>query len=277
VTDLEEESARARLAPLLERDPIPLDEAALAIAAEEYPALAPAGYLARLDALAARVADRAGTPLRAAAALRALRDVLHGEAGLRGNAEAYYDPRNSYLSDVLDRGLGIPITLSLVYMEVARRVGLALEGVALPGHFVARLAPPAGPPVYVDAFSGELLSEEECLARHRERTGASTPGPGALPPATARQVLARLLGNLRRIHGERRDDVRLYTVLDQLLLVTPEQLDALRDRGLCAARLGAAGPARRDLEAYLAQAPGRGDAAEVQAALAGLTGKRLLN
>jgi len=159
--------------------------------------------------------------------------VLHGEAGLRGNAEAYYDPRNSYLSDVLDRGLGIPITLSLVYMEVARRVGLALEGVALPGHFVARLAPPAGPPVYVDAFSGELLSEEECLARHRERTGASTPGPGALPPATARQVLARLLGNLRRIHGERRDDVRLYTVLDQLLLVTPEQLDAI---GACARR-----------------------------------------
>jgi regulator of sirC expression with transglutaminase-like and TPR domain len=277
MTDLLEATTRARLLPLLERDPIPLDEAALAIAAEEYPALATGDYLARLDALAARVAVRAGTPLRAAATLRALRDVLHGEAGLRGNAEDYYDPRNSYLSDVLDRGLGIPITLSLVYLEVARRLGIGLEGVALPGHFMARLAPAAGPHVYVDAFSGELLSAEECLARHRERTGASTPPPSALPAATPRQILARLLGNLRRTYRERRDDVRLYAVLDQLLLVAPAQLDALRDRGLCAARLGAAGAARRDLEEYLAQAPERGDAADVHAAIANLYGPRLLN
>jgi regulator of sirC expression with transglutaminase-like and TPR domain len=270
VIDRLEGSAHARLAPLLRREPVPLDEAALAIAAEEYPALEPAVYLARLDALAGRAAVRAGEPQRAAGILRALRDVLHGEAGLRGNTEDYYDPRNSYLSDVLDRGLGIPITLCLVYMEVARRLGVALEGVALPGHFMARLAPAVGPHVYVDAFSGELLSAEECLARHRERTGASTRGPESLPAATSQQILARLLANLRRTYRERRDDVRLYAVLDQLLLVAPSQLDALRDRGLCAARLGAAGAARRDLEGYLARAPDRGDAEEVQAALLGL-------
>jgi regulator of sirC expression with transglutaminase-like and TPR domain len=277
VSDRLETSARARLAPLLRREPVPLDAAALAIAAEEYPALDPGVYLARLDALAERVAARAGAPLRAAAALRALRDVLHGEAGLRGNTADYYDPRNSYLSDVLDRGLGIPITLCVVYMEVGRRLGLALEGVALPGHFMARLARGAGPQVYLDAFSGELLSAEECLARHRERTGAATPGPEALPGATPQQILARLLGNLRRTYRERRDDVRLYAVLDQLLLVAPGQLDALRDRGLCAARLGAAGAARRDLEGYLAQAPDRGDAEDVNAALQGLDGAPPLN
>jgi regulator of sirC expression with transglutaminase-like and TPR domain len=262
-------AARARFAALVERVPIPLDEAALAIAMEEYPALDPAPYLARLDALAARVQRAIPGPLRAAPALRALREVLVDEEGFRGNAEDYQDPRNSFLNDVLDRKLGIPITLCLVWMEVARRCGIPLLGVGFPGHFLAKVGT-SGVDVYVDPFhGGDLLGADELLGRFRRRSGGRALDPRHLAPVAPRQLLARMLTNLAHIYAERRDPVGAWWVGDRLLILLPGHLDALRDRGLAAGKLGAIDAAERDLEAWLSRAPEGSDAEAVREALAG--------
>src|SRR5512140_3727163 len=201
-----ESKARTRFAAAIARDPVPLDEAALAIAQEEYPALDVEEYLARLDGLGERVARVAPAPTRAASTLGALRRVLHDEEGFRGNEQEYYDPRNSFLSDVLDRKLGIPITLSLLWIEVARRAGLELQGVGFPGHFLAKYASASGPEVFVDAFhGGEMLSADECVARYRARSGGRELDRRYLAAVTARQLLARLLHNLKRLYIGRRD------------------------------------------------------------------------
>jgi regulator of sirC expression with transglutaminase-like and TPR domain len=268
--------ARARFAALLERDPLPLDEAALAVAEEEYPRMDPEEYLVRLDALAERV--RAKAPMgRSATTLHALRKVLFEEEGHRGNEADYGDPRNSFLNEVLDRRLGLPITLSILYMEVARRVGLELLGVGFPGHFLAKYTSTSGAEVFVDAFhGGEMLSADECVARYRARTGGRDLDRRHLAAIAPRQILARLLYNLKRTYLERRDDVRAWWVLDRILLLTPGQLEALRDRGLVTARLGVPAAAERDLEAYLSRASSAPDVQEVRRVLAGLRGRRPL-
>lgn len=269
-----EGSARARFAALLERDPVPLDEAALAIAAEDTPDLEPAVYLARLDHLAERV--RARAPAGAASILKALREVLHVEEGFRGNDADYYDPRNSFLNHVLDRRLGIPITLSVLWMEVGRRAGLRLQGVGFPGHFLAKYASPGGPEVFVDAYhGGEMLSADECAARHHARSGQEL-DRRHLEGVSHRQLLARMLHNLRRVYADRKDPVGAWWVADRLLLVSPGQLEALRDRGLAAAKLGGGAAAAKDLEEYLSKAPRSGDTAEVRAALVRLRQQRPL-
>ncbi len=270
-----ESKARARFAALLERDPVPLDQAALALAEEEYPRLETEEYLDRLDGFGERVRAYAPAPFKSASILSALRRVLHEEEGLRGNERDYYDPRNSFLNEVLDRKLGIPISLSVVWIEVARRAGLALQGVGFPGHFLARYTSPAGAEVFVDAFNGgEMLSAEECLARYRARTGGRDLDRRYLAAVGPRQILARLLQNLKRIYVERRDDVRAYAVLDRILLLSPGQIETVRDRGLVAARLGGGSAAVADLEAYLARAPSAPDATEVRKVLGVLRGRR---
>lgn len=268
-----ESPARTAFAAALAKDPVPLDEATLAIALEEYPGLDVEEVLARLDALSERVRARVQGPPRAASLLRALREVLAEEEGLRGNEDTYYDPRNSFLNEVLDRRLGIPISLSVVYIEVARRAGLPLQGVALPGHFIAKYVSPTGAEVFVDAFHrGEILSVDECAARFRSRSGGRELDRRWLSGATPRQILIRMLQNLRRIYADRKDDVRTFWVLDRILIAAPGQLAALRDRGLAAARLGGPAAATRDLEAYLERLPDASDAADVRKVLAGLRG-----
>jgi regulator of sirC expression with transglutaminase-like and TPR domain len=271
-----EGKARARFAALIERDPVPLDEAALAIAEEEYPRMEAEEYLVRLDRLAERV--RAKAPVgRSSTLLHALRKVLFEEEGYRGNETNYADPRNSFLNEVIDRTLGLPITLCVLYMEVGRRAGLTLHGVGFPGHFLAKYVSPSGAEVFVDAFhGGELLSAEECVARYRARTGGRDLDRRYLAPVAPRQILARMLHNLKRTYLERRDDVRAWWVLDRILLLTPGQLEATRDRGLVSARLGVPGAAERDLEVYLSRSGTPPDAAEVRRVLAGLRGRRPL-
>jgi regulator of sirC expression with transglutaminase-like and TPR domain len=271
-----EGKARARFAALLDRDPVPLDEAALAIAEEEYPRMDREEYLVRLDALAERVRAKA-PPGRAATLLHALRKVLSEEEGYRGNDGDYGDPRNSFLNEVLDRRLGLPITLCVLYMEVARRASLELVGVGFPGHFLAKYVSPGGAEVFVDAYhGGEMLSAEECVARYRARTGGRDLDRRYLAAVAPRQILARMLHNLKRTYLERKDDVRAWWVLDRILILTPGQLEAMRDRGLVSARLGIASAAERDLEAYLAGSSGAADEAEVRRVLAGLRGRRPL-
>jgi regulator of sirC expression with transglutaminase-like and TPR domain len=271
-----ESKARARFAAAIEREPVPLDEAALALAQEEYPSLDVEEYLVRLDALGERV-RRLAPVSKAASTLGALRRVLHEEEGFRGNEQDYYDPRNSFLNEVLDRKLGIPISLSILWIEVARRAGLPLQGVGFPGHFLAKYASAGGPEVFVDAFhGGEMLSAEECVARYRARTGGRELDARYLAGVGPRQILARMLQNLKRIYIERRDDVRAYAVLDRILLLTPTQIEAIRDRGLVAARLGGGAAAAHDLEAYLARMPSAPDAADVRKVLSALRGRRPL-
>ncbi len=272
-----ESKSRARFAALIARDPVPLDEAALAIAEEEYPRLDTEEVLLRLDVLAERVRRRAPAPGRSATTLHALRKVLFEEDGMTGNETDYGDPRNSFLNEVLERRRGIPISLCVVYMEVARRVGLPLQGVGFPGHFLAKYTSPSGTEIFVDAFNGgEMLSADECVARYRARTGGRDLDRRHLAAVAPRQILARMLQNLKRTYLERKDDVRSYWVLDRILLLAPGQLEALRDRGVISARLGVAAAAERDLEGYLARAPAAADAGEVRRLLAALRGHRPL-
>jgi len=262
--------ARARFAALLERPEIPLDEAALAIASEEYPGLDIRSSQAQIDALAQSVAAKLEDlrpPLRM---LQAIQRVLRDEAHFRGNDKDYYDPRNSFLNEVLERRLGIPITLSLLTIEVARRVGLRLHGVAFPGHFLVKCAAQPGLPgeIFVDAFNGwELLGAEECTARFRAALHARAFDPAFLDAVDGRHILARLLHNLKRIYVEKGDDVRTLWVVDRLLLLQPENLEERRDRGLVSARLGGTAAAVLDLEAYLSGHPGASDVEEVKALL----------
>ncbi len=272
--------ARARFAALLGRPVIPLDEAALAIAAEEYPDLDPGPTLAALDALAAEVAARVGDlrpPLRVLQAMRA----VFREAGFHGNEKEYYDPRNSFLNEVIERKLGIPITLSILTIEVARRLGVQILGVGFPGHFLVKCPqqPGLAGEIFVDAFnSWELLGAEECTARFRAVLHGRPFDPSLLDPVDSRHILTRLLHNLKRIYVERGDDVRTLWVVDRLLQITPGDLEERRDRGLVSARLGGTAAAARDLEAYVAGNPRASDVDEVRALLRELGGRpSLLN
>jgi regulator of sirC expression with transglutaminase-like and TPR domain len=263
--------ARTRFQALIERPLVPLDEAALAVASEEYPALDVDSYLARLDALGALVRQREKPTHRAATTLKAVRDVLFQEMGFRGNEQSYYDPRNSYLNEVLERRLGIPISLSVLFMEVARRAGLALEGVGFPGHFLVKLRPEVGPEIFIDPYNGgELLSSDECLARFKSGVQGREFDPRWLQGVHPRQILGRMLHNLKRIYVEQGDDVRAFWVIDRLLLLAPDATDELRDRGLVSARLGLKPAAARDLATYLERVPTATDAAEIRELLSTL-------
>jgi regulator of sirC expression with transglutaminase-like and TPR domain len=260
--------ARARFEALLAEPVLRLDEAALALAAEEYAGLDVRACLDRLDALAERVKRRVGDDARIAARISAVREVLFEDEGFRGNEKDYYDARNSYLNQVLERRLGIPITLSLLFMEVGRRAGLPLAGVGFPGHFLVKLELGHGPDLFIDAYNGgELLTADECVARFKHLVHGREFDPRFLEAVSSRQILARMLHNLKRIYVEQGDDVRAYWVIDRLLLLNPDAMDEVRDRGLVEARLGLKPAAARDLEAYLASSPGAADAADVRSLL----------
>ena len=264
-------AARTKFQALVAGPTPGLAEAALAIAAEEYPELDATAYLAELDRLAGLVIRRSPVARRAATTLRAVREILFEDEGFRGNEKAYYDPRNSYLNQVLDRHLGIPITLSLVFMEVARRAGLVLEGVGFPGHFLVKLSPEAGPEIFIDPYNaGELLTAEECVARFKSVSQGRDFDPKFLQAVSPHLILGRMLHNLKRIYVEQGDDVRAYWVIDRLLILSPGAADEIRDRGLVSARLGLKPAAARDLETYLALQPTAADVGEIREMLATL-------
>jgi regulator of sirC expression with transglutaminase-like and TPR domain len=257
--------ARARFEALLAEPVLRLDEAALALAAEEYPGLDVRGCLRQLDAMADRVKGRVGESGRIAHRLASVREVIFEDEGFRGNEKDYYDARNSYLNQVLERRLGIPITLSLIFMEVGRRAGLTLSGVGFPGHFLTKLAPDHGREIFIDAYNGgELLTADECVARFKHLVHGREFDPRLLQAVPPRQILSRMLHNLKKIYVEQGDDVRAYWVIDRLLLLQPDAMDEVRDRGLVEARLGLKPAAVRDLEAYLAAVPTAADVGDVR-------------
>lgn len=231
---------------------IDLARAALWLAAEEYPDLDPEVYLGRLESLAERVRHARGGRSGGMAALNALRQVLAHEEAYRGNTEDYYDPRNSFLNDVLDRKVGIPISLSVVYLGVAERAGVPLEGVNMPGHFLVRLLDPGGP-LLVDPFQGgTVLTAEQCARRLRATMGDDFRLTDEhLAAVGSRQILVRMLTNLRMIYLEAEDYARALAAVDRIALILGDTPRVRRDRGLLCSKLQLYGKAWADLAASL--------------------------
>ena len=242
---------------------IDLGETALLFAAAEYPDLDLAREVGLFDSLA-RAASRAvdgDSPLGAA---NALSRFLFDDLGFAGNQRDYYDPRNSYVNEVLKRRLGIPITLSLVYMEVGRRVGVSMQGVGLPGHFLMRHAEEPG--LFIDAFNGGLLlSRDECVQRFRDLTHPDEPWSDEyLAPIAKRDMLTRMLRNLKVAHLRRKDNERALLTATMLICLRPDLAEERRDRGVVQSRLGRYAEAIEDLRGYLDQAPASADAEAVR-------------
>ena len=260
-------SLRERFGDLVSQpdDKVDLALASLLIAGLEYPALEIPRYLARLEQLGGEARERTRAESDGSdAALDALNRLLFEELGFHGNSEDYYDPRNSYLNDVLDRRTGIPITLSTLYMEVARRAGLEVAGVGLPGHFIVKVSLP-GAEVLLDPYhGGARLSAADCQRRlDRIFEGRVRLRPELLAPCTRKEILARMLRNLKGIYARAGDNARCLGVADLILRVDPAAGEDLRDRGLLYAALDCYGLALRDLEEYLARFPEAPEAGEL--------------
>jgi regulator of sirC expression with transglutaminase-like and TPR domain len=235
-----------------------LAPAALAIARVEYPSLDPAPYLHRLERMGEAAEGRLQRHARSglAAQIATLNAYLFEELGFSGNAERYDDPRNSFLNEVLDRRLGIPISLAAVYLEIGRRGGIKLEGVNFPGHFLVR-APDAGEDLILDPFhGGAQLSEIDCRQLLREYVGDETAfDRGLLATATRQHIVVRLLVNLKRLYVRMQSFPQARAIADLLLAVDPSAFSELRDRGLLAYHMEDFASALRDLEAYLRLMP----------------------
>jgi regulator of sirC expression with transglutaminase-like and TPR domain len=256
----------ALVGPAREDDSIPLAAAALAIARMEYPDLNAEPYLARLDEMAQQVRSRLRKHPTARESIALLNQVLFQEAGLRGNREDFYDPRNSFLNDVLDRKVGIPITLSVVYMEVARQVGFPVAGVGMPGHFLLKHYDVVASEIFIDAFDrGNILSREDCQQRLDEVYGGQVDMRGEyLQPVTHREILGRMLNNLRQIYLTQQNGRKGLAVLDMLLAIPPGSADLLRERALLRLNLDQYLGAAQDLGKYLKLAPEAADAQAVR-------------
>jgi regulator of sirC expression with transglutaminase-like and TPR domain len=256
--------------------------AALMITRIEYPRLDAGRYIDQLDELgheaSRRLAAAAHLPHDAPrfadpltlARVTALSEYLFHEQRFTGNEQRYEDPRNSFLNEVLDRRTGIPITLALVYMEVARRAGLHVEGINFPGHFLIRCPAPRrtlddGGDLIIDAFhGGALLSEDACRELLRRHAGDDTERDiRRFRHATKQQIVVRMLLNLKRAYVHMHSFPQARDVTDLLLAVNPSGVSELRDRGLLAYNMNDFSLALRDLQAYLKLVPaGQGDSDE---------------
>jgi len=244
---------------------IDLAEAAFLIAKEEYPDLDIPHYLSRLDAMAADVRGRSKGGEHPLRLLTDLGDYLFREQGFQGNIENYYDPRNSFLNEVLDRRTGIPITLSTIYMEVGRRLGVRLHGVGMPGHFLVKYVGP-DQEIIVDPFhGGAIVSPADCQRiLDRIHGGRVAFEPRFLNPIGTRQILTRMLSNLKAIHFNQRAYARALSVVERLLMLDPRAANEIRDRGLLCCQLRRYPEAVADLEQYLRLVPGAEDAETVR-------------
>ncbi len=249
-TDTREQFREAVAGPLQTAD---LARVALLIAAESYPGLDVAQYLQRIDALAEEAKGRLeGTD--DAMRVGRLIEFLGRERGFTGNQDDYYDLRNSYLNEVLDRRTGIPITLALLYVEVGRQVGLDIQGISFPGHFLA--VHRGSTPTIIDPFFGTALDEAACTERLR-----ATMGPDAeidermLEVASPQQILIRMLSNLKLIHLRARDFAAALSCSERILLIHPDLANEIRDRAALYLQLECFDAARADLERFLEIAP----------------------
>lgn len=262
--------AQQRFRHLITQPTLNLAAAALCPAQEIYPDCDPALYYQQLDHIATAIKPNISAyPLKT---IQAINHQLYRELGFSGNQIDYYDPDNSYLNRVLERRVGIPITLALVYLEVAQRLDFPMVGVGMPGHFlicptVAEMA------VYVDPFNqGEVLFEPDCQAIFHGLYGTKAGWKSTyLTPISPKALLARLLNNLKLIYLNRRDLPHTLTILNYLLLLLPHQSGNNRDRGLVHYQLQNLLAARSDLETYLAQNPEASDRHQILRLLDNIT------
>jgi regulator of sirC expression with transglutaminase-like and TPR domain len=247
---------------------IDLAEAALVIAAHEYPGIDVNAYLARIDELAETLKRRLRRDISPADALVALNRYLFEELAFSGNAANFYDPRNSYLNEVLDRRLGIPITLSLLCIEVGRRIGLALHGVSFPGHFLVKCVVRDGVAVLDPYARGASLSLDDLQQRLQALRGGTAPPPDMvqhmLAAAGRKDILVRLLRNLKSNYLERRDPARALAAADRIIELAPRAAEEYRDRAGIYLDLECFRAALSDFRDYLMLKPGADDAAVVQ-------------
>ena len=247
---------------------IDLAEAALLIASEEYRDLDIAAYLARLDAMAATLKHRLRADISPADTIIALNRFLFDEHGFSGNAVDYYDPRNSFLNEVLDRKRGIPLTLALVFMEIGRRIGLPVHGVSFPAHFLVKCQLRDGMVVLDPYAKGISLSFDEIRQRIKSlRNGVEPPRSviaGMLAAASNKDILVRMLRNLKGIYTHHREWLKALAATDRILSVMPDLAEEYRDRGMIYLNLECFRAALFDLQAYIKMLPVAADAETVR-------------
>jgi regulator of sirC expression with transglutaminase-like and TPR domain len=259
---------------------IDVARACLMIAQDAYPGLDVERYMGEIESLALRLRARLKNEGGVEERVIGLNEFLYEELGYWGNTDDYYDPRNSYLNEVIDRKTGLPITLAILYMEIGRRIGLPLEGVSFPGHFLVRLRMRGGV-LILDPFAGGAPQSEKELRSRLQRvipegaaadvSVAELPLDQFLEPASNRQILARVLRNLKGIYREADKPERMLEVLNRMLVISPDAAAELRDRGFVYQRLECWRPALQDLTDYLQREPEAADVDEVRAALVELS------
>jgi regulator of sirC expression with transglutaminase-like and TPR domain len=252
---------------------IDLAKAALYIALEEYPTLEVEAYLNALDTMAEDVRDRLPVESYPLRIIQALNHYLFTDLAFSGNAEDYYNPENSYLNRVIERRVGIPITLSLIYLELAKRIDFPMVGVGMPGHFLVR--PSQGEiEICVDPFNqGEILFVQDCKERIQELFDGNVAfQPEFLDAVSKKQFLARMLSNLKMIYLNQGQMSQVLAAIDRILLLFPNTPHEQRDRGLIYYQVGRWIEARQDLENYLDNQPQARDADLVKKLLVRIQG-----
>jgi len=271
-TDLPAWDALARM----DDDALPLLGTALLIARDEYPELQPAHYDAMVQGYVDTVRKEVQAQDAAPARMAVINRFLFEELGFGGNNEAYSDPRNSYLNDVFDRKLGIPISLAVVQMEIARRLDVPLDGISFPGHFLVRLPVDDGILVMDPFNKGRSLSADELRDRVSSHFGGQSPDDAELlhilAPATHRTILMRMLRNLKALYVDQDDWERVARSADRLLKLAPSLGEEVRDRGLAYLKLGHVAGAREDFSRYLAVQPEAPDVDAIRSLLIEATG-----
>jgi len=242
-----------------------LERAALCVALEEYPDVDVEEYVAALDVMAAEAEERLPVEPYPLKIIQTINHYLYEDLGFQGNVTQYYDPRNSFLNQVIDRRLGIPITLSLVYLAIAQRLQFPMVGIGMPGHFLIR--PVVGDmDIYVDPFNqGEILFQQDCRDRLEQLFQKPLDSyTEFLQPVSSRQLLARILTNLKVIYINHKELSKAVAAIDRILLLFPDAPIERRDRGVLKYQLGQFNAARDDLEAYLLLAPTANDRTAVR-------------
>ena len=248
---------------------VPLDVAALQLATIEYPELSIDPFLVLLDSHARELSERIDDGTSGEEFVHLLNNYLFRELGFQGNISDYYNPANSCLNEVLANRTGIPITLSLVYMEISRRLDRVVLGIGLPGHFLVQYYD-GDFDAFIDPFhGGRILFPSECYDLAREVTGVDVSrNPDALRPVSKRHIIIRMLNNLRAAYFRTQNAPKAVEVLNLLIEAMPDSADEYRQRGLCLAQMQHLKAARRDLEAYLMLAPDAPDRREVETQIA---------
>ncbi|MBW4687057.1 MAG: SirB1 family protein [Komarekiella atlantica HA4396-MV6] len=251
---------------------IDLAKAALYIAQEEYPNLDPEEYINALDTMAVELQERLPSSRYPLRIIQTINQYLYNDLGFAGNEKYYSDPRNSFLNDVIDRRLGIPITLALVYLEVARRIDFSMVGVGMPGHFLIRPDIP-DIEIFVDAFNGgEIIFAQDCQEKLSEiYQQPVTLQPEFLAVVSHRHFLARMLTNLKYIYLRQQELEKTLAAVERILLLFPGVSLEIRDRGLLYYQLGHYSQATDDLQSYLAKIPDAEDASVIRQLLAKLS------